>query len=517
MRRWTRWTAVALGLLCAAVAVPTTAQAETGVDDVVSALGLVSEPADYVVLVDTSGSMNAGGRYTKVRTELGKLVAGLDSDDRVSLFTFDTKVTPRFRGVVGKKPTAVLAKLPRKASGKHTDIGAAIAAGLTELEKADTHRLAALILITDGKVDAPGSTYANSRSAAWKALQGRAAALGTNHQVAAYAVALQASTDAGLLKQAFPQASEVGASQVGARFAQVGGDLVRLQAAQALKDELAHPISVVWSGELGRALSDGVAVDAKLSLTSPYPHVPVELSDVRAVASDGLTVNLSGLPASIELDPNQSVTLPVRVTVTGSAGWSSRVGLAATVSSPWRGVLTDKLGVEFAPRIEGTAPVPAAPIKLPPALLPTLATVAAVVAALGLVFWLVRLVLVPPMSGLLTIRLGDRELADIPLRGRRMKVSAPEIATELHGLVGTVAGRRVPGGGSAVVVDLRFGSVHASGRILDGAALALGEMTVTFTSKRRRILDKIGFPDEQVGEESEDTAVGVAHWGDKTA
>lgn len=173
-------------------------------------------------------------------------MAGLDSDDRVFLLTFDTKVTPRFRGVVGKKPTAVLAKLPRKASGKHTDIGAAIAAGLTELEKADTHRLAALILITDGKVDAPGSTYSNSRSAAWKALQGRAAALGTNHQVAAYAVALQASTDAGLLKQAFPQASEVGASQVGARFAQVGGDLVRLQAAQALKDELGHPIP--WSG-----------------------------------------------------------------------------------------------------------------------------------------------------------------------------------------------------------------------------------------------------------------------------
>ena len=516
MRRWARWAAVALGLFCAAMAVPATAHAETGVDDVVSALGLASEPADYVVLVDTSGSMNAGGRYTKVRTELGKLVAGLDSDDRVSLFTFDTKVTPRFRGVVGKKPTAVLAKLPRKASGKHTDIGAAIAAGLTELEKADTHRLAALILITDGKVDAPGSTYASSKSAAWKALQGRAAALETSHQVAAYAVALQASTDAGLLKQAFPQASEVGASQVGARFAQVGGDLVRLQAAQALTEELTHPISVVWSGELGRALSDGVAVEAKLSLTSPYAHVPVELSDLRAVASDGLTVNLSGLPASIELDPNQSVTLPVRVTVAGSAGWSSGVGLAATVSSPWQEDQTDKLGVGVAPRSKGTAPIPAAPIKLPPTLLPTLATVAAIAAALGLALWLVRLLLVPPMSGLLTIRLGDRELADIPLRGRRMKVTAPEIATELHGLAGTVAGRRVANGGSAVVVDLRFGSVPASGRILDGAALALGEMTVTFTSRHRRILNKIGFPGEPVAEESGDAPVGVARWGDKT-
>lgn len=513
MRRWARWTAVALAVLGAAVAVPTAARADVGVDDVVAALGLTAEPADYVVLVDTSGSMNDGGRYKAVRSELGKLVKSLDADDRVSLLTFDTKVSSRFRGTVGKDPGKVLAKLPRKAAGKHTDIGAAIAAGLTALEKPDTHRLAALILITDGKVDAPGSAFKNPKSSAWTALQGRAAALGTDHQVAAYAVALQASTDAGLLKKVFPQASEVNASQVGARFAQVGGDLVRLQAAEALKQEISAPITVTWSGDLGRALAEQESVDARLSFTSAYAHVPVALSDVRTVASDGLVVNIAGLPETIEIDPGQTVTVPVHVTVSGSAGWSSTVGLAANVGTPWRTALTDQLGLEFSPALEGTASIPAPPIKLPPSLLPTVATVAAVLAGLGVVFWLVRLALIPTMSGLLTIRSGDRELADIPVHGRRMKVSAPDAATELQGLSGSVAGKRIARGEAGVTVDLRFGSVRARGPIADGATVALGEMTVTFVSKRRRILDKIGFPDPE-SSESGDAAPAVPRTGD---
>lgn len=507
MRAWARWSAVLACVLGAALAVPTPARAEVGTDEVVQALGLASEPADYVVLVDTSGSMNAGGRYAKVRTELGKLVAGLDADDRVSLFTFDTKAVPRFHGVVGKTPESVLAKLPKKATGRHTDIGAAIAAGIGELEKPDTHRLAALILITDGKLDAPGSTYANPKSSAWKALQDRASGLDATHQVAAYAVALQASTDAALLKQAFPQAAEVNASQVGARFAQVGGDLVRLQAAQELKEELAHPIAVSWTGDLGKALADGSPVDVRLTLTSGYAHVPVELTGVRVETPEGLTVTLTGLPEKVTLAPNQSVTLPVRAAVTGSAGWGSTAALAATVESPWQRALTEGLGLEFAPAFDGTASIPAAPIRLPPSLLSTIAAVVAVVVGAAVVLWLVRVLLIPPMNGLLTIRRGGRALADIPVQGRRAKVAAPSVAVELQGLTGSVRSRRAgkgdPGG---VLVDLRFGAVRARGPIADGGTLVLGDMTVVYTSKHRRILDKIGFPDAAVPDSDEPAA-----------
>ncbi len=87
----------------------------------------------------------------------------------------------------------------------------------------------------------PSAKYAKVDSASWKKLKTRAASLAQDHELAAYAVSLISTTDAGLLKKAMPQASEVSADEVGTRFAQVAGDLVRLQAAKALKDELAAP------------------------------------------------------------------------------------------------------------------------------------------------------------------------------------------------------------------------------------------------------------------------------------
>ncbi|MFN8137812.1 MAG: vWA domain-containing protein, partial [Propionicimonas sp.] len=134
MHNWSRMVAAVVGMAGAALlaSLPASAAPATGVEDVIAALGLdvTSEAADYVVMVDTSGSMNAGGRYDSVRRELGKLVDSLDSDDRVSLLTFDTKAKSRFRGLVGANRSAVLAGLPATAKGKHTDLGTAIASGL---------------------------------------------------------------------------------------------------------------------------------------------------------------------------------------------------------------------------------------------------------------------------------------------------------------------------------------------------------------------------------------------------
>ncbi|MFT4110203.1 VWA domain-containing protein [Propionicimonas sp.] len=495
MRNWTRWLVPIAGLLCFALAAPSTARAGTDVDDVVSALGLTAEPADYVVLVDTSGSMQADGRYASVRRELATLVKGLSAQDRVSLLTFDTSVSPRFRGVVGKNAAAVLADLPARAAGEHTDIGAAISAGLTELERADTRRLAALILITDGKLDAPGSKYARATSSAWKELKSRAAALGAGHQVAAYAVSLMASTDAGLLKKVLPQATEVSAAEVGDRFAEVGSDLVRLQAAQALKSELSQPIMVNWQGDLGAALADGSPTGITLEFVSPYPHVPVELSHLAVQAPPGLQVALAGLPEKVRLDPNGHATVPATATVTGSAGPAATVGLTATVTSTWAEVLTGDLGLEFAPSLQGTAAVAAAPITLPPALLPAVAVVAAGLAAAVVLFLLVRVLVTPSLSGLLTIRRQGRHLADIVLDGRRMRLAAPDAVADLAGLGGSVAGSRRGGKGQrAVRVNLRFGATSARGVLRDGSSISLGELDVEYTSGRRRILDKIGLP-----------------------
>lgn len=479
---------VGAGLLMA----PLAAQAapRVDVDEVVGSLGLTPEPADYVLLVDTSGSMNTGGRYGQVRNQLRQLLAGLDAEDRVSLLTFDSTVVKRYRGEVGPNPDAVLSHLPARASGDYTDIGAAIDGGLTQLESAETHRLAALILITDGEMDTvPTAKYAKVDSASWKKLKTRAASLGQDHELAAYAVSLISTTDAGLLKKAVPQASEVSADEVGTRFAQVAGDLVRLQAARALKDELAAPIKVAFAGNLGAALADGTTVPLQLEITSGFPHVPVVLGDLKLQATDGLQLAVTGLPETISLEAGATVNATVQVGVSGSAGPQSAVSLSATVSSPWDKVLEKDLGLTFEPAVEGTAVVPPAPIKLPPSLLPIAGGAAALVVGAVLVFLVVRMLLTPPMDGVLTFSRDGRELADIVLRGRRQKLVVPAGAPELVGLTGSVTGSR-----GAVRLDAGFGAARARSVVADAESVPLGDMTITYISGRRRILDKIGLP-----------------------
>jgi len=497
-----------LCLLGAGLVAPAAAQdapAATGVDEVVRALGLSREPADYVVLVDTSGSMNAGGRYARMQAELRTLVRGLDPDDRVSLFTFDTTARRRFRGEVGDRPDAVLAALPAAATGKHTDIGSAIAAGLKELEQEETRRLAALILITDGVLDAPGSTYAKVKSAAWKDLRTRAEALGADHQVAGYAVSLQATTDAGLLKKVFPRATEVKASQVGARFADLGNDLLRFRAADALRDELGQPIQVSWTGDLGAAVADARAVDATLEFASPYVHVPVRLTGITAQPSAGLSVRIDGLPESVTLEPSGRVSIPVQVSVSGTPGPDAHVGLTAKVASDWEKALTDDLGLEFSPRLEGSAPVAQPPLRVPPSLLPTVGAVAGLGGAALLVLWLAATLLVPPMSGLLTIRCNGSELADVVLSGRRLKLTAPAALPELAGLTGRVSGARGAARGQhAVRVEARLGEARARAVIPDGDAVAFGAFELGYTSGRRRILEKIGLVGEADGTDAQE-------------
>lgn len=499
MRMFARIAAIAGGVLAAGLLLaPGVALAAPAVkvDEVVAAVGLNSEPADYVLLVDTSGSMNQGGRYATVRRELRKLVAGLESDDRVSLVTFDSKAVPRFRGVIGKSPDAVVAKLPAKATGQHTDIGAAIAAGLTELERADTHRLTALILITDGEVDtADGSKYADVRSGAWKKLRQRADELGKRHEVAAYAVSLQSVTDAGLLNKVLPQAAEVSASQVGKRFAEVGGDLVRLQAAAALEAELAEPIRVAWHGDLGAAVASNAPTPLQLEFSSPYAHVPVELSNFEVQAAPGLAVELTGLPEQVTLAPGEQVTVDARVVVSGSGGSERTMSLTAKVNSPWRKALEEGLGVKFAPALEGTVVVPAAPLKLPPTLLSTVGWVAGSLVALAALAWLGTILTTPRMDGLLTFRRDGRELADIVLSGRKSKLVAPEAAQDLVGLAGSVRGARGPSREQhAVRVDARFGAERVRGVIAEGDVLQMGDVEITYVSERRRILDMIAVP-----------------------
>jgi hypothetical protein len=152
-------------------------------------------------------------------------------------------------------------------------------------------------------------------------------------------------------------------------------------------------------------------------------------------------------------------------------------------------VLEKDLGLTFTPAIEGATAVPPAPIKLPPALLPTVGGVVALLLGAVLAFLLVRMALTRPMDGVLTFTRDGREIADIVLRGRRQKLAVPAGTTELVGLSGSASGAR-----GAVHLDASFGAARARGVVAEAKALQLGDMTITYVSGRRRILEKIGLP-----------------------
>jgi hypothetical protein len=122
-------------------------------------------------------------------------------------------------------------------------------------------------------------------------------------------------------------------------------------------------------------------------------------------------------------------------------------------------------------------------------LLPIVGGVTALLLGAVLAFLLARMALTPPMDGVLMFTRDGREVADIVLRGRRQKLTVPAGAPDLVGLSGSASGAR-----GAVRLDAMFGAARTRGLVADAQAVQLGDMTVTYISGRRRILDKIGLP-----------------------
>jgi hypothetical protein len=152
-------------------------------------------------------------------------------------------------------------------------------------------------------------------------------------------------------------------------------------------------------------------------------------------------------------------------------------------------VLENDLGLKFAPAVEGTAAVPSAPIKIPPTLLPLVGGSAALLLGVLLAFLVLRMLLIPAMNGMLSFSREGREVADIVLRGRRLKLAVPAGATELVGLTGSASGSR-----GAVRLDASFGAARTRRLVAEDESIQLGDLTITYISRRRRILDKIGLP-----------------------
>jgi hypothetical protein len=417
-------------------------------------LGVDRVPADYVVLVDTSGSMAAGGRYSNVRGVLSKFLAGLAPSDYVALYTFDNSPQRRYGGSAANR-AAILNALPAGPTpGGKTDIGLGIEQALNELNRSKAADLATVVLLTDGKQDAPASSaYRATNSAAWQKLKTRAAALHKTW-LGAYALPLRAQTGASLLRAVIPGTVVLepsgGSGLVG--YLDQSKQATRLAKARSLlAADVGKGVRVTWT----RTRFDPAAGTATLQadVASLTGRVPITVSDLHVVASDGVTWS-GPPPATLTLQPGQSrsFTFPVSWTPGFSprlwphtATVSAPLSLSGRVASPWAGVLAPDIALDVPARISASGHVevsrPAGSWRATGIAAGVLALLLVTVALIGYLRAFPRL----PAGAIGVYEVGARSgegfrrIDQFPVRGRRAGHTSPAAAATLR-----VRGRRVP-------------------------------------------------------------------------
>ncbi|MBL7258031.1 vWA domain-containing protein [Paractinoplanes lichenicola] len=489
IRRAVTGVALSLGLL-AATAAPAYAAPATE-DEIYAALGVDRVAADYVVMVDVSGSMRAGNRYAQVRSSLRSFVAALAPDDRVSLVTFaDGAKVVRRGGPAGRSPDAVLANLPRQADGDHTDIGAAIEEATKLLAREGAPPTATVLLLTDGLHDpAPGSAYPFDEGYSWNQLRATAKKL-KKTSLNAYAVPLSGSTGAAQLAKVFPAAKvlpPVSIDRLGAQLEQPKAAARAAKARAALGADARGGITVSWPEQV-RDLGAG-PTDLRVTLRSGTAHTPLVV-DGLAVRSGDPALRATVRPQSVSVPPGGTAEVTVSVDwdagprqaaplheVTGEAALT----LTGTVGSPWYPMMRDRLGMTPAPAWTGgetraglDAQRGSLPYWIGGALL--------LAAVLGTLAVLRRRRLRPPLSGRLEVRTPDGDEHTVTLTGRVLALNAGTAGIPGQG---EVRAARASVGAAEVVLTITYSrngsaSARESGTCGPGASVTLSGAVFTW-------------------------------------
>lgn len=270
-------------------------------------------PADFVVAIDTSGSMSEGAQppYPAVRDAYAQFVKAPTATDHLSLISFDTVPNLRFESTLDseRQRTSAL-QLPNDATGQHTDIGAAIDGVLMQLERPNASAVQIVMFLTDGEHDpGPGSPYPSTSGAAWAALRDRAQRDAVGHELVVFGEGLPTggSTDIGLLRTVFPRTQIVSLppSQLPSFFqdAVLRARIERLRRpVQTEFDSGSVTSSLEVAGKLGRTTT------LIVHPTSAYEHLPVRV-DVSGITVTDATSG-SPLPADIVSGPRSFVIAP---------------------------------------------------------------------------------------------------------------------------------------------------------------------------------------------------------------
>ncbi|MDA8439619.1 MAG: VWA domain-containing protein [Propionibacterium sp.] len=468
---------------------------------VLSALSISPQPSDYVVIVDTSASMQDGGRYQLVRSALTRMAHALNADDRVAVITFDT-VPHQRRGLtaVGSNPDSIVSSLPATAVGQGTDIGSAIGAALDLMQGANLRQRVAVMLMTDGRIDTPASsTYATVNSPGWNTLHQRAAALQMSHDIAPLAIALTSNTDAAVLKEVFSDVTDVPAANLGDYLAQVSNTVMKAAAVTRLKPHMAAPIEASISGLSSPATGTRKAV---ITLHNSNPVVPVQVAGLGLTANSRPAASVSGLPSSVDIPAGGSATIDIQVSPADHPGTTATYLVTGTVTTPWQTVITKDLGLTWAGKLSSSTAVltqpstspspspaagPVATSRSTPSWWPMVAGLAVVAAALAVAAWAVRQMARPPLVGTVSVLRNGAVIEERLLRGREMSVALSNPTVSIL-LTATRNDQREPG----VHVRVTSARNHTNGTLFEAQTFEAEGLTVTYTTDRTRMLRLIG-------------------------
>ncbi|MFE9172095.1 VWA domain-containing protein [Streptomyces kebangsaanensis] len=475
-------------------------------EDIYRSLKVDDVPAAYVVLVDVSSSMQDKGPdgvplYTTVKRRLAGFLDSLTPADQVAVVTFG-----RATGVVHPMSPANRTEglfdkeLPGTARESASDHGAALDAAADQLDRS-TAPVGAVLMLTDGAVNAPGSPYARLGSPAWQRLRERFTALDTDRRIMGYGLPLAEGTGVSeVLGGAFgaPRILPVDPTALGSQLS-AAKDQVRTQkAVSLLRADQGNTVGVSVAGE-GVRRADGGQVTVRtgdrtgertrtldVTLVSKARHVPLDVRLTGTGGTGGARVTSTGPAGPVTLEPGEKKTVRVTLTwrqeprfslVPGSRDYEGRVGLRAAVSSPWTSTIRGSLGeAEFstdAPAVTELDLRGTVPGRTPGWLLPLVLLVLLLGAAAA---WRGHKRRNPRLTGVLIVtdlRTGNRQ--EIPLHGR--EVTRETDAGQVRARV-TVRGRQEAGRLTLVLRCERDAPRPGGERLRDTGTCELGKSTV---------------------------------------
>lgn len=490
--------AVLVGLLLAVVGgLP--AAAEENLDAIAATLGIEDQATDYILIVDTSLSMQEEGRWGRARDALSGLADSLTPDDHVTLITFDDGAETVFEGDAPSTNT-LLGALPDEPTGTQTDIGAAIDEGVDALNRDGASEVAAFVLLTDGELDAAeDSDFVTADAPAWADLRTRADEATADRQVGAFALSLGPESDAGLLTQVFPDAQVATPDDIVGFLSGLTDEITRFRVGEILAPELDQPVTVT----LSEPTVDGTTATLTATWTSTTTNLPTSVAAIQlAPAIEGAAVGMD--PATLDLTPGQEQTSTITLAL--PPGTDAAVALTATVTSPWQAQLAPLgLGQELTAT---SAPVqltiadavvapPSAEASATPdsngteepgplAALPSWAIPAAIAALaaavlLALVIGAIRKRM-PQLDGSLALVTREGEVVD------EFLVTGPSSSTQRGGL--TVKAK--PGKDTSIRIKGRQGKEAFTATLADGEEFTLPDgRTLRYTTERSRMLEMI--------------------------